>query len=100
MPLTSFSSVSLCLRGGLSVLVLVTPALAQDASPPGLPYSPTPDPEGHYFLDLLPPGDYSARAESQGMSPEITPNLHVDVGGLLQLDFALSVAGAKETVPV
>src|ERR1700733_10670727 len=126
MPLTSFSSVSLCLRGGLSVLVLVTAALAQDASTgalrgtvtdathapvpnatvaiantaTGLTYSSTTDPEGHYFLDLLPPGDYSARAESQGMSPEITPNLHVDVGGLLQLDFALSVAGAKETVTV
>ncbi|HKS74157.1 MAG TPA: TonB-dependent receptor [Terriglobales bacterium] len=66
----------------------------------GITYAATTDAEGRYFLDLLPPGDYSARAEFQGMSPEVTPNLHIDVGGLLQLDFSLSVAGAKETVTV
>ncbi len=117
-----FFSVSLCLCGELFLGV----ALAQDASTgalrgtvtdsthapvpnatvaivnpaTGLTYSSTTNAEGRYFLDLLPPGDYSARAESQGMSPELTPNLHIDVGGLLQLDFALSVAGAKETVTV
>jgi len=58
------------------------------------------DPQGRYFLDLLPPGDYSVRAESRGLSPEIASNVHVDVGGLLQLDFSLSVAGVKETVTV
>ncbi len=66
----------------------------------GITRSATTDSEGRYFLDLLPPGDYSARAESPGLSPEVAPNLHLDVGGLLQLDFALAVAGAKETVTV
>ncbi len=119
-----FFSVSLCLCG--EVLFLCGLALAQDASAgalrgtvtdsthvavrnaavaivntaTGRAYSSLTDAEGRYFLDLLPPGDYSARAESQGMSPEVAPNLHIDVGGLLQLDFALSVAGAKETVTV
>jgi hypothetical protein len=117
-------SVSLCLCGGLFSLALL--ATAQDASTgalrgtvtdsshlavanafvavvntaTGRTYSASTDTEGRYFLDLLPPGDYSARAESKAMSPEIAANLHIDVGGLLQLDFALSVAGAKETVTV
>src|SRR5512142_2215263 len=34
------------------------------------------------------------------MSPEISPGLHLDVGGVTQLDFKLSVAGSKETVTV
>ncbi len=119
-----FFSVSLCLCGELFLLAIV--ASAQDASTgalrgtvtdsthtpmakatvaivntaTGITSSSITDAEGRYFLDLLPPGDYSARAESRGMSPEIAPNLHIDVGGLLQLDFALSVAGAKETVTV
>jgi hypothetical protein len=117
-------SVSVCLCGELFFLAVL--ATAQDASTgalrgtitdfthapmpnatvaianiaTGVTYSAVTDAEGRYFLDLLPPGDYSARAESQNMSPEVNPNIHIDVGGLLQLDFALSVAGAKETVTV
>ena len=58
------------------------------------------DAEGRFVLDLLPPGDYSARVEAPGMSPQETPQLHVDVGGAAQLDFRLTVAGAQETVTV
>jgi hypothetical protein len=66
----------------------------------GFRYSVTTDAEGRFLLDLLPPGDYSARAEAPGMSPQITPRLHVDVGGSTELDFRLGVAGAKEAVTV
>jgi hypothetical protein len=53
-----------------------------------------------FAFELLPPGDYSARAESPGMSPQTTPGLHVDVGGTTELVFKLAVAGTKETVTV
>ncbi|HEV2169338.1 MAG TPA: carboxypeptidase-like regulatory domain-containing protein, partial [Candidatus Binatus sp.] len=58
------------------------------------------DEEGNFALDLLPPGDYSARVEAQGMSPEVTPQLHVDVGGVSQLEFRLKIASAEEKVTV
>ena len=58
------------------------------------------DAEGRFALDLLPPGDYSARVEAQGMSPEISPQLHVDVGGAAELEFHLKLAGAQETLTV
>jgi len=38
----------------------------------GVRYSATSDAEGRFVLDLLPPGDYSARAVAQGMSPQVT----------------------------
>ena len=34
------------------------------------------------------------------MSPEVSPGVHLDVGGVTQLDFRLAVAGTKETVTV
>lgn len=63
-------------------------------------YSANSDAEGRFVLDLLPAGDYSARIEASGMSPQVTPQLHVDVGGAAQLDFRLSVAGAQESLTV
>ena len=39
-------------------------------------YSASTDSEGHFILELLPPGDYSARVEAPGMSPQVTPQLH------------------------
>ena len=63
-------------------------------------YSTTTDATGRFAFELLPPGDYSGRVESPGMSPQTTPRLHVDVGGTTELDFKLAVAGAKETVTV
>jgi Carboxypeptidase regulatory-like domain len=66
----------------------------------GIRYSATTNGDGNYHFDLLPAGDYSARAEAKGMSPEISPELHLDVGSTAQLDFRLSVAGNKETVTV
>jgi hypothetical protein len=63
-------------------------------------YSATSDAEGRFTLDLLPPGDYSARVVAKDMSPQITPQLHVDVGAAAELQFRLNVAGAQETVTV
>jgi hypothetical protein len=62
----------------------------------GIRYSTTSDSEGRFAIDLLPPGDYSARAVAQGMSPQVSPPLHVDIGAAAELEFRLSVAGAQE----
>ena len=66
----------------------------------GARYSTTSDAEGRYSLDLLPPGDYTARAVADKMSPEVTPTLHIDLGSAAQLDFHLAIAGAQENVTV
>jgi len=63
-------------------------------------YSGASDSSGRFSFDLLPPGDYTGRAVAQGMSPELTPNIHVTVGGTLEVAFHLRVAGAEETVTV
>ena len=108
------------------VLVLTTSAFAQDAStgairgtvsdPAGLKipgssvvfvnvatgfrYAAVTDGEGRFVVDLLPPGEYSGRAEAAGMSPQVAQHLRVEVGGAVQVEFRLLVAGAKETVTV
>ncbi len=66
----------------------------------GARYTSTSDGEGGFALELLPPGDYSARIESRGMSPQVTPQLHVDVGGIAELEFHLKLASAAEQVTV
>jgi hypothetical protein len=66
----------------------------------GARYSTTSDAEGRFAIDLLPPGDYSARVVAKDMSPQITPQLHVDVGAAADLQFRLSVAGALEHISV
>ena len=58
------------------------------------------DPDGHFALDLLSPGEYSARAEIKGMSPQVYPQVRVEVGSNIELEFHLSLAGASETVTV
>lgn len=66
----------------------------------GLRFATTTTAEGMYVFELLPPGEYSARAEFQGMSPQVSPPLHVEVGGALELNFQLPVAGTRETMTV
>ncbi len=66
----------------------------------GRRYTATSDAEGRFALDLLPPGDYTARVVAQGMSPQVTPPLHVDVGSTAELEFRLTVAGVQEKVTV
>jgi hypothetical protein len=66
----------------------------------GVRYSTTSDAEGRFSLDLLPPGDYTLRAVAPDMSPELTPQLHVDVGAVAELAFRLPIAGVQERVTV
>ncbi len=108
------------------VLLLITSSAAQDASTgairgtvsdstgarikdatiavanldTGIRYIATSDSQGQFTLELLPPGDYMARAEAPGMSPQVTPHLHVELGAAAEIDFKLTVAGAKETITV
>ncbi len=66
----------------------------------GLRHFANSDAEGRFALALLPPGDYLARAEANGMSPQITPSLRVDLGGTTEVEFKLQVAGVKEVISV
>jgi Carboxypeptidase regulatory-like domain/TonB dependent receptor len=60
----------------------------------------TSDNQGRFAIEMLPPGDYSLRVEAQGMSPEVTPQLHVSVGGTTELEFRLIVVGTEEKITV
>ena len=66
----------------------------------GLRYATITNGYGGFAFELLPPGDYSARAEFQGMSPQNSPAIRVEVGGTAIFNFQLSVAGTQETVTV
>ena len=64
----------------------------------GVRYHSATDSAGRFAVDLLPPGEYSARAEAEGMSPEISPVIRVEIGSVALLTFKLKVAGPKETI--
>ena len=66
----------------------------------GFRYSVISDTEGRFALDLLPPGEYSGRAVAANMSPQVSPRVRVEVGGAIELEFRLSIAGVKETITV
>jgi len=63
-------------------------------------YKTTSNEEGRFTVDLLPPGDDTACAVAHGMSPQVKPQFHVDVGGSAELRFRLRVAGTHEEVTV
>ena len=46
----------------------------------GMRYHTGTDVAGRFVVDMLPPGNYSARAEAEGMSPQVSPVIRVDVG--------------------
>ena len=66
----------------------------------GIRYHSATDSAGRFVVDLLPPGQYSARAEAEGMSPQVSPAIRVEMGTSAQLTFRLLVAGPKETITV
>jgi hypothetical protein len=66
----------------------------------GIRYHAATDSAGRFAVDLLPPGQYSARAEAEGMSPEVSPVMRVEIGAAAELTFKLKVAGPKETITV
>lgn len=63
-------------------------------------FTATTDAEGRFAVDALPPGEYSARAVAQGMSPQVTPQLRVEIGAVTNLEFHLAIAGAHENITV
>ena len=66
----------------------------------GIRYHSATDSAGRFAVDLLPPGQYSTRAEAEGMSPEISPVIRVEIGAAALLTFKLKVAGPKESITV
>ncbi|HWW16792.1 MAG TPA: TonB-dependent receptor [Candidatus Dormibacteraeota bacterium] len=117
MPRTSFlslcllSSLALCAQDAATGAIHGTVVDLHDLRIPGASvavvnaatgarYSATSDAEGRFSLDLLPPGDYSARVTAKDMSPQVTPQLHVDVGAAAELEFRLTIAGPEEKVTV
>src|ERR1700682_2150625 len=79
---------------------IVDASIALVDSAKGFRYFVTSDSAGQFVFELLPPGEYSARAVAPDMSPQLTPNLHVDVGATTEIEFKLQVGGAKEMVTV
>jgi Carboxypeptidase regulatory-like domain/TonB dependent receptor len=73
-------------------------ALANNAT--GFHYQQTSDAEGRFAFGLLPPGDYSARASADKMSPQLSPNLRVTLGEVTEIEFRLSIGGAHENITV
>ncbi|HEY4054548.1 MAG TPA: carboxypeptidase regulatory-like domain-containing protein, partial [Terriglobales bacterium] len=66
----------------------------------GFRYLQNSDGEGRFAFQLLPPGEYSARVTSDGMSPQVNDSLRVEIGGATQIEFRLTVAGTRESVTV
>src|ERR1700674_2031816 len=79
---------------------IVDASIALVDSAKGFRYFVTSDSAGQFVFELLPPGEYSARAVAPDMSPQLTPKLHVDVGATTEIEFKLQVGGAKEMVTV
>jgi hypothetical protein len=66
----------------------------------GIRLSTQTDTQGQYTFQLLAPGEYSARAEAQGMSPQISPPIKIELGAATELNFTLGIAGIQESVTV
>jgi hypothetical protein len=66
----------------------------------GMRYHSATDSAGRFVVDMLPPGEYSARAEADGMSPQVSPIIRVEAGAATQMTFKLKVAGPRETITV
>jgi len=66
----------------------------------GIRYHSGTDSAGRFAVDLLPPGQYSARAEAEGMFPQISPVVRPEIGAATVLTFKLKVAGPKEMITV
>src|SRR5262249_27811179 len=66
----------------------------------GIHYERISDLTGHFVFELLPPGDYFARVSADGMSPQMSPGIHVAIGGTTEISFRLALGGARESVTV
>lgn len=75
-----------------------TIVLVNDAT--GFLYQQFSDIEGHFVFQLLPPGEYSMRVTSDGMSPQVSEHVQVLVGSAAEMEFNLTIADARESVTV
>jgi hypothetical protein len=66
----------------------------------GFRYEQPTNGQGQFAFELLPPGDYTARVTAEGMSPQISKPLHVDIGGVTDIAFQMTLAAARESVTV
>lgn len=66
----------------------------------GMRYERLSDSTGRFAFDLLPPGDYSARATAEHMSPQVSPSVRVTLGTVTEIEFKLTVAGVQESITV
>src|SRR5215471_19122048 len=66
----------------------------------GFTRTDTTDGEGVYRLTALPVGTYAVTAELQGFTKVVKPDIVVDVGSTLSVDFSLKVAALAETLNV
>jgi hypothetical protein len=55
---------------------------------------------GRFLIPALPPGIYGLRAELAGFAPQLLKDLHVALGGLLDLKITLQVAATQEQITV
>jgi Carboxypeptidase regulatory-like domain len=66
----------------------------------GFRYQQPTNGQGQFAFELLPPGDYAARVTSEGMSPQLSKTLHVEIGGVTDIAFQMTLAGTRESVTV
>ena len=62
--------------------------------PPDSATSKLTNTQGQFAFELLPPGDYTARVTSEGMSPQVSQTLHVEIGGVTDIAFKMTLGGA------
>ncbi|HXE89558.1 MAG TPA: TonB-dependent receptor [Terriglobales bacterium] len=58
------------------------------------------DAQGEFWVQLLLPNEYEVHVSADGMRGERRTGLHVEVGGVLELEFRLAVAGPEPVVTV
>jgi len=66
----------------------------------GVERTASPDGQGGYSAQLLPPGTYSVTVDAAGFGKVENTGVAISVGGLVELPITLSVAGGKEVVEV
>jgi len=66
----------------------------------GFRYEQSTNSQGQFAFELLPPGECTARVTSEGMSPQLSGTLQVDIGGVTGIAFQMTLAGARESVTI
>jgi len=56
--------------------------------------------DGQFAMQFLPPGVYEVRIEAEGMAPEVRKGVRIEVGGLVEMQVTLAVAGPREAITI